>query len=239
MIVPYDRSGIERLWGGSPGGALQQPLSGVATAFLHKTFQVKTEIPPVLLSEWRDYFLSLLMEALPDHEPSGFHNLYRVLVLCGQQPTPRDLKRLVNEIGFIHRQWGDHIPLADICYYVLCSRRFPSVSEALREASIPEEAVLRLLGDQLKDSLAQLAFNVDLVLARQFLLAEPLKACFLELDSEGLGRFAAQHAKGFWEVLENVLTELLEPPVDASLLGAIALTLEDSGLLRSDFQRAT
>ncbi|MFH1634871.1 MAG: P-loop NTPase fold protein, partial [Chloroflexota bacterium] len=94
VIIPYDRDSLQRLWKNDDDGS---PLS---VSFLDKRFQIRFEVPPLVLSNWSEYLRSLLIEAFPDHDKAEFHTTYRVydqyLVNIGESPTPRDLKIFVN-----------------------------------------------------------------------------------------------------------------------------------------------
>ena len=60
VLVPYDRTGIERLW------------RDAAQSFIDKTFQVRFEVPPPALSDWRQFFVDKLAEAMPQHTREEF-----------------------------------------------------------------------------------------------------------------------------------------------------------------------
>ena len=88
--MPYDHSSIKRLWETGPES------SQIASAFLDKTFQVEVDVPPPLLSDWRDYLLDLLQHVLPAHDAEEFHTIYRLFASNrgpeGLPPTPQELK---------------------------------------------------------------------------------------------------------------------------------------------------
>jgi hypothetical protein len=240
VIVPYDRSAIEKLWsagtGGAPSGAEGETLTPVfndgadtAAAFLNKTFQVRIEVPPAVISTWRGYLNEKLSHAFPDHDPEDFHLVYRVVLSMGESTTPRNLKTLINEMGVLHRQWSDEIPLSDMCYYVILRRRKPDMISGIIDKEIPEEAISRLLGGGLMDSLAQLRFNVSKSLAREFLLAEPIREAIRSQNGDEFTSLASQYPAGFWPVFELVQSELTSQ-TDLLNLGRV---LQHSKLLES------
>ena len=238
LVVPYDPGGIRQVWAdrtrGSDNPQEEDHRKEVAAAFLSKTFQATLAVPPLVLSDWEAYLSKLLKTALPRHTEEDFAAVYQVLVGVRNHstPTPRSLKLLVNEIGAIHRQWNDEMPLAHICYYSVC-RQQGNVAKAIVGGEIPEERMIALLGQGVVDDLARLHFNVPRSLAQQLLLDAPIRAALQEGDGEVLRRLANQCPEGFWHVLGIVFGETLASEPKSERLVVTALTLAESGLIKT------
>jgi hypothetical protein len=177
IVIPYDPSGLKRLWGGQRGdgqgaGSKEEEMNiqSVAESMLDKRFQACFRVAPLVLSDWRSYFFKLLEVAFPEHTQSDYHSVYSVYHLArwaGREasPTPRDLKIVVNQIGAIHRQWGEgEFPLHHIAYYAILLRQGRNVAQDLNGGRIPESNVASLLGG-CRDNLAAMWFNVPVDLA--------------------------------------------------------------------------
>ena len=229
VVIPHDPTGIRRLWERTPDG------EGVASSFLDKSFQVTFEVPPPVLSDWREYLQEQLRIGLPDHAEDEFHLTYRVYAVAatksGASPTPRDLKVYVNDIGAIHRQWQDHFPLAHVGYYVILRRTKSSVADELLEGRVPEPELLGLLGAEIRDNLAALAFNVEVPLARQILLRDPIQNALSRGDGEELKSIAGNHPEGFWEVIETSVAEGSALFGDPATLASAGRALDESQVL--------
>ena len=201
VLIPYDPNGLKRLWASQD----EDESTRVTTAFLDKTFQVRFEVPPLLLSDWRIYFIGLLNEALPDHDKTEFHSAYRVFALHirdGISPTPRDLKLFVNQIGTITRQWQNSFPLADIAYYILLRRKATDVPAGLLDKTLPESKLSGLMSDNAQSNLAAMAFNVPVKQARQILLQTPIETALSERQVDDLKELS--EFPGFREVLLDI-----------------------------------
>ena len=102
ILIPYDDKAILRLWDGSGPSA----NSKLVTSFLDKTFQLRFRVPPLLLSNWREFLKEALQQAFPDHLEEDYHGVFRAFATKGgpdtSAPTPRDLKTLVNQVGALH-----------------------------------------------------------------------------------------------------------------------------------------
>ena len=131
VLIPYDDEAILRLLDGSGPSANAK----LATSFLDKTFQLRFRVPPLLLSNWREFLEEALQQAFPDHPEEDYHGVCRAFATIGgpdtSAPTPRDLKTLVNQVGALHREWQDKFPLSHLASYVLFQRDCKDVRNAL------------------------------------------------------------------------------------------------------------
>ena len=249
VLIPYDRTGIRRLWQplaqeelSADHTSKSPPASGredLAEFFLDKRLQIRFEVPPPVLSDWHNYLLQLLGQALPSHDRAEFHAAYRLYASRmdreGTAPTPRDLKLYVNGIASVHRQRQDEFPLAHLGYYYLLQRDGTDIPKGLREGNLPMPDVRGILGADVADHLAALLFSVDVELARQLLLRDPIQSALRTASGDDL-RVLSQ-SRGFWEVLEQVLPPWLGEQPAEDVLNA-ARCLDRSGLLAGDDARA-
>jgi|GEM_PF-4749452 len=199
ILIPYDKQGLQRLWENGSSDS-------VASAFIDKTFQLRFEVPPLLLSDWHSYLMSLLIKALPDYDSGEFHATYRVFAVEGARSkmlfTPRELKILVNQIGAINRQWKNTYPLPQVAYYVFLRRRGVDVPNKLLEHGFPPDDLITLLGDSVEDNLSALAYNTSVEHARQILLQPLIVTALSERNIKEIRRL--QQMTGFWNIVQNI-----------------------------------
>jgi hypothetical protein len=241
IIVLYDPKGIRLLWDRNmPGNANGGPdQNGITPFFLDKSFQIRFEVPSPVLSDWRTYLVKILLkEAFPVGHDDDFHTIYQVISLDsaqrGEIPTIRELKLYVNQIGMFHRQWETHdVKLSHIAYFVLLRRRGLDVARELKSVKreIPTDAFIHLLGNDLEESLAALAFNVEKAKALQLLFGGRINKALAEGEIEALKELSK--SIGFWEALPNVIAHdwLKE---DINRLPLVANCLHESGILKED-----
>jgi len=225
LLVPYDRPAMETLWAepsrasdrieaGDPnlGDRDLQPdvLSG---SFLAKTFQVRFEVPPLVLADWKVHLLELQKRAFPDHEvDEEFNSAYRIFRRwCDQRrmaPTPRELVLFVNDVGAIHRRWSGRFPLAHLAYYVILRYRDSKVDlvSGLKDGSVPEESYSDLLREGIADHLAAIYFSREPDEARHLLMADDIRRALAIGDAEGLSKLEGH--RGFWDLVEELLPEI-------------------------------
>ena len=207
VIIPYDLQGLSRIW--NPN---KDPSNAVTFSMLNKRFQIRFYVPPLLLSDLRQYVIDQLKIAFPDHRTiehlkdlNSTYLIYRDLIASekGTTPSPRDIKIFINQIGAIHRQWGDEFPIHHIAYYVLSTRTSEDFPDKLRRKELANPKLFDL-GENILSNLAAMYFNVDVTSAFQFLLQGEMEAALTQKKHETIEEFERLHTKGFWATLENI-----------------------------------
>jgi hypothetical protein len=271
LLVLYDLQGLSLLWSSSKKddnkeNHTETKTNRIATSFIDKSFQVRFEVPEPLLSDWKIFLTDQLKKAFPAHpsESLDFHKIYRVLAIQlaeeGRNPTYRELKLYVNQIGAIHRQWAaspdrnsDTFPLSHIAYYVLLRRKNEDIVDKLRRGELPDKKYVDLLKVEenyysitdVKQSLASLIFNAEWNIAQQLLYGNEIKndlekfADAADEDIAGketendLYRKYATNLEAFLPVLEQTIENEWKGS-EAFKIVDIALVLERAGLLRAN-----
>ena len=186
VLIPYDDSAIVRLWDRSSSDATKPTNSSLATSFLDKTFQLRFRVPPLLLSNWREFLQEALQQALPNHQEADFHGVYRAFAAKGglerSAPTPRDLKLFVNQIGSLHREWQHEFPLSHLACYVLFQKDYKDMRKALL-SNEDFELLSRNIGQDWRGTIASLHFGVPIEEARQLLLRGPIQVALANGDA--------------------------------------------------------
>jgi hypothetical protein len=219
LLVPFDISGIARLWDQenretSFDESTESERGSVTDSFLAKTFQITFRVAPPVLSDWQDFLKSQLAKAFPKHLSDDFHRVYRIydlrVVRGTAPPTPRDLKLFVNRMGAIHRQWQDDIPLPVQALYAVLSgqneERFGRNLALRTDEEILSTVPVDMVGPDWRESIAAIHFNVPKERALQVLIGSQLTKALLSADEDDkLEQMAA--VPGFYGVLEKLLEE--------------------------------
>ena len=223
VILPYDRSAIERLWGArtskrptlrsldyDDGGSPQRTTDQAAfeaqqeraRSFIEKTVQLRFAVPVPLLTDWREYLRTLLLCALPNHE-ADFSSVYRLYANKldgeGRSPTPRELKQYINHIGTLHREWQDRLPVSSLAYYACLGSAGTDVAAALRDQPLREPSLTDPLDSDVEAHLAAIALNRPPDEAVELLLGPRVRNALLQDDSRDFLELLERN--GFWDVL--------------------------------------
>jgi Tol biopolymer transport system component/Cdc6-like AAA superfamily ATPase len=240
LVVLYDLGGLSQLWQKDETAG-----NSAAVSFIDKSFQIRFEVPRLVPSDWREFLVTQLTKAFPDHSDSDLHEVYRVLAISETQqkqlPTIRELKLFANQIGSIHRQWAgqdsahDTFPLGHIACYVVLRRNKDDIISKLYESNFPAKDYTDLLGSTLRENLAGLAFNVETSVAQQLLYSDKIKAALVNGKEDELKDAAELLGKAFWDTFERIATTEWAT-TEASKMADAALTLQESGLVTTPFQ---
>ena len=228
VLLPYDRSGIARLWGESDkaNGARTDAQQDLVGSFIDKSIQVEFEVPLPLLSDWRAYLESTLGLALPDcSEADGYtaHRMYaREVANTGRPPSPREIKQYVNRIGALHRRWQHELPFVSLAYYASLGASGIKVADRLRRDELPQPLLAGLLPDEIDAHLAAIAFNTDPVRARQLLYGPLIERALGRETSEDLLELVER--PGLWEALPQTPVLLVGLGTQALLRAASRLS---------------
>jgi len=125
ILVPYDPSGLSRIWARS-----ETVPDRASVSFMDKVFAVRFRVPQLLLANWRDYLLDQAQKAFPELSASELRPLLSVFEIhVAEEPstpaTPRSIKVYLNQVGSLLRQWGRAFPLAHVGYYAIASHNKP------------------------------------------------------------------------------------------------------------------
>jgi hypothetical protein len=237
LVVLYDLKGLSSLWQSEdvkpqppnpekigPIEELTNSKPQAAASFIDKSFQIRFEVPSLVLSDWGKFLEEKLETAFPNHSKSDWHGVYRVVAIGhalrqtqgDPPPTIRELKLFVNQIGAIHRQWtkgpnpeGDTFRLAHIAYYVYLRRSHVDIVTRLLNdplQSFPPKEYQDLLGDGVRENLAAMAFNVEVKVAQEMLFSDKIRTALTTASSEGLQLIETQIPKGFWGIFEQIIS---------------------------------
>ncbi len=235
-VVPYDPDAARRLWddgddhtlpdyrgvnvekesqaGENASGKIAMPVAPrLSAAFLDKTFQVRFDVPPLLLSEWKSYLTNLLHDALGDacsSDDEGMHRVYLLSRRMAEQkrrpPTPRHLKLYVNDIGALYRRYEGAFPVDHLALYAILRRQGHDVRLWLLEAVEEQKHFTSILGDSYIASLRAMAHGTtDTQRARDLHLRGPIEASLANGNDAEL--MLLVDVPGFWQVLEIVCNE--------------------------------
>ncbi len=249
LVVPYDPAGLRQLWDNwratsasedegtdtSSTRVMQQRIA--SDSFIDKSFQIRFQVPPPVLSDWKIFLCKLIEIAFPDHNEADRHIIYRVdeewRSSHAMPPTPRDLKLYVNQIGAIHRQWQHEFPIGHVASYVLHSRQGDSLIEQLKSGDFPSANIRRLFKEDIIPSLAGLTFNTPAHKGMELLLSDPIYNCLSNGTGTQLVELCESHKHGFWAVTERVVTSRIVGAPSA-VIAHTGRVIFDAGILDGD-----
>ncbi|MCI0450685.1 MAG: KAP family NTPase [Chlorobi bacterium] len=207
LLVPFDLEGVKHFWANG---------AKLAESFIDKTFQIKFNVPPLVLTNWEEYFKDKMKIAfqkfLNDTEIHNVFRIYRLACAHDKPPTPRAIKLFINNLIVYYRTWGKNIDLRIQVLYVILRNQIWNDEKVIIENLLDSENKflkdihlrVEMFPSDFKEYLAALYFNVDKDTAIQLLLGPKLEKALTNVDEkvlEDLNQFK-------WVV--NVAEEIIE-----------------------------
>jgi len=128
-------------------------------------FAARFRVPPITVPDWRLLLKRYLIQALPAHQDDSENDLVCHLfdehrsATTPVEITPREVKTFVNEIGVLHRQWQDDIPVSHLAYYALLGNTAESRAVAVRALVSHEKPIPRMLESSVFENLEVLCYS--------------------------------------------------------------------------------
>lgn len=232
IVVPYDHAGLSRIW--KSHKEIGDQGAPAYESFFDKSFQVRFQVSPPVLSDWKQYLYGLVQKALPDLQEGDKNILYRVYEEWRSeksvQPTPRSLKKYVNQVGAVFRQWANQFSVGHIAFFVLYGKQGISLVDQLKDKKFPSKKMKRLLGDDLMPNLAGLIFNVLPQKGMEILLSDAIYGALVGRDLDALKDICQKHDRGFWVVLDHVIENKIHDAAESDVAN-ISYSLSHSDIL--------
>ncbi|MEQ4487575.1 MAG: P-loop NTPase fold protein [Dehalococcoides mccartyi] len=239
-IVPYDENSMKKVWSNRDhveGSEKQKaPIS-----FIDKTFQIRFEVPPPVLSNWKSYLKGIAASSLPKHTEADYDEIFNVFDVYRSTkdytPTPRDLILYINQIGVIHRQWQHEFPISHVAYYSILRRDSINIRKSLLTRNI-SPIMIDICPPNLLASLAGLYFNVKAKLGMQLLLNDPIAEALTQGNSSKLTELEQYYKDGFWAVFDEFIISYLVG-INANELTKKVLCISKSKILENQLMAIT
>lgn len=226
IILPIDERAIERMF----QVAHPDQAEVLAAAFIDKTFDITFHVNEPVMSDWRAYLNSKLLEAFGASATPV--RVYWATKIAEEKLakdnkdgkiTPRKLIKLVNSTAALIAQWGDDIDFVAMIFYVLHRHAISRDVVAFVRNDWPSVAAA---ASDWRRQIVALHFGVAPAKAFQVLLHEPLRVAIGENDREEFEKLI--QVQGAWAIMEEIVDN---PPANAAGLAAEASFVANAALL--------
>ena len=238
IIVPYDSTGIRRLWEGDE----------IEKSFIDKSFQLRIDVPKPIFSSWENYTKLLMEKSIPLWSPEEKKAIIDILHLTRRNitdiPTPREIKNYINQVAYMASLWGEEFSIYSIAYYVAwrelknCDTEL--IRNRLREHKLIKDNTTdatdlhnRILPNNIFEELSGLVFGVNSKRGYELLLLPEIIKALDSEDSDALNNLIENNEKGFWAVFDEYI---LTTQIDDSNLFKYSHTLNKSNHDRNNLQ---
>jgi hypothetical protein len=216
-VVPYDRAQVLSAFEGQevqPSNLADQKNSAIQSPYvledvIRKTFNAVVTVSPPVTSHVKDFFDNCLDHSLPDQFSDGQkYRLFQIfdffLTETTINPTPRQVKSFVNDVGMLWYQWREAVSIEAIAVFVLHRSKLEADPRTLQDpGTIHDRYRHFVISGDLDRDLAALAYNVEPEIAFEVLLERDITAALLGKSSDRLSELSA--SAGFTHQLDRIL----------------------------------
>ncbi len=227
VVVPYDHQGIKKLWSSGHKDIDEEKIE----SFLDKSFYFRFRVPPLSLPLWRDYFVTQARSCFGGEKSTDIKEALQVfsLSLKGESPpTPRAIKKFINDLAVIWLQRGDEIPLSDAAFFLTQrDKKEEDILECLiYEKDFPEGVIAKITSSEVRDNFAALYFNVDKNLGRSIYLREPILRDLERGNTDEFKKKLKTHGPVIWDIFDVYIYPEI-PEKDIAVLANFSKILGD------------
>ena len=231
VIIPYTEEGIKALWENEKqedeeeeaenlesgkGIAKSKHNLHVGKSFLDKTFQLRLEVPDLLIEDWQEFVRTKIREVSDSFTEKEQTAILDVLCWArrnsSEAPSPREIKLYLNQIRLLHDIHSkDDVQLSSICFYAT-QRYLHGISRTRLESDLLNGDIsshslpLDANNVRLVEDLCAILFHVSPKKGIQILLEDRIKSCLEPGKEVGLKELFQTHGKAFVGVLGHILS---------------------------------
>lgn len=229
VLVPYDEDGLAKLWKNRSNGQNNTTDSNIepntrsishnkdcAKSFFDKCFQLRIEVPKLILTGWEKFCTENINEALINWNDKDKEDVINVLKWTRESvadiPTPREIKTFVNQVGLLRLHCDKDISTIAIAYFsVQKYMKFQTNNEIealLLSANLPLQSHKPFFDDGLTADLCGILFGVSSNKGQQLLLEPKIELALNTKNIEEIHSLSEAHKNAFWTVLNLHLTHM-------------------------------
>jgi|GEM_PF-4408874 len=190
----------------------------VVKSFVEKSFQLVAEVPMPVSSDRHELitqYAEAAFSAWPALKRKELIELIRQRFdaeqyqSSGSQPTPRQIKSLLNKIGFLAMQWGERFSVGAYLYFAAekSGKTQQQFLDDVVSAAFPTHRDSQpVLASHFVEELAGLLFGVEKEIGMQMLMKEMIPTALKRGDGELLRRLRDLHPVVFidvWKTADN------------------------------------
>ena len=210
VLVPYDFEGLKKVWNRNGNNGAQ--------SFFEKCFQLRIDVPSLILSGWESYCKSCIEIALSGWTPQQKVQILNVLRNTRDSvtdaPSPRQIKTYVNQIGLLAQNSDDQINIDAVSYYVILKylkfKTKEELEEGLLSGTIPTLNHQEIFTESVVSEICGLLYGVSPEKGVQILIEPEIEGALSEGNNDMLPKIINSHPIAFWTVFDLHIQKISE-----------------------------
>ena len=200
-IIPFDKKHLACAFGNENSNEAKE----LTKLFISKTFPVIYRVAPPVITDYRNLFNKLFIEAFGDTEEESREIINRLCRMVKPEANVRDIIMFLNAIVALKQERSNDVSLINMAIFVLFQDKIlENPNKQLLSGEYLENISSLIDNDmQMQREIAALVYGVDVELARQIPLTKYIENCILGTDGYDINEYAESN-KSFDAVLEDI-----------------------------------
>lgn len=210
-IIPFDEKHLACAFGDES----EEKTKQLTKYFINKTFPIVYRVAPPVITDYRNIFDKLFIEAFGSGYNEDKDSINRIYRITNPNANVREIISYINEMVALKQEWGDAISIVSIALFCLKkSQILENPVEQILSGSYLE-GINKIVDNDLQTQreMAALVYGVDVEHARQIPLTKYIEGCINGEEEHDINQYAESN-KQFDTVLDEVVKNMDDSLVD-------------------------
>lgn len=203
-IIPFDETHLACAFGDTEG-----PQTKLLTrCFINKTFPIVYRVAPPVITDYRNIFDKLFVEAFGFQKPEEQETINRIYRLSNPNANVRDIISFINEMVALKQEWDEAISMINIALF--CLKKKTIIKKPVEEILSGNylESFKSIINNdiQTQSEIAALTYGVDIEHAKQIPLKKYIERCISKESGYDINQYAETN-KQFDTVLDETIKD--------------------------------
>ena len=200
-VIPFDEKHLACAFGDESEDQTKQ----LTKYFINKTFPIVYRVAPPVITDYRNIFNKLFIEAFGEENASS-ETINRIFRLVHPNANVREIISFINEMVALRQEWGNEISIINIALF--CIKKSEILSNPVKKILSGEylNGIQTIINNDLSTQreISALVYGVDVEHARQIPLTKYIEGCINGKEDHDINQYAESN-KLFDIVLDEVV----------------------------------
>ena len=228
-IIPFD----ERHLACAFGDESEEKTKQLTKYFINKTFPLVYRVAPPVITDYRNIFDKLFIEAFGSGYQEDKNTINRIYRITYPNANVREIISYINEMVALKQEWGNEISIVSIALFCLNKNQILENSVAQILSGTYLEGINKIVDNDLQTQreMAALVYGVDVEHASQIPLTKYIEGCINGEEEHYINQYAESN-KQFDIVLDEVVKNMDNSLVDKIIHCLHKLTRKNDSILQ-------
>ena len=234
-------SGFENIWAVIPfderhlacafGDESEEQTKQLTKYFINKTFPIVYRVAPPVITDYRNVFNKLFIEAFGEENDSS-ETINRIFRLVYPNANVREIISFINEMVALCQEWGNEISIINIALF--CLKKAEILPNPVEQILSGEylNGIQTIINNDLRTQreISALVYGVDVEHARQIPLTKYIEGCINGKEDHDINQYAESN-KLFDIVLDEVVKGIDDTLINKIIHSLHTLTRKNDAIL--------